>query len=85
MHEFYLVTVLKCVGNDQCNFYKLGGYRIRDKYFSHIMSVHRNDVENTFKELLADTPNEDVAEIAFIFQSPCLHSPPQSPMLSVTT
>lgn len=65
--EFALVTGLKCHGDDNISMYNISHSWIKHPFFKHRKSVYRWDIENTFKNLIVDTTDEDAVKLGIIY------------------
>ncbi|KAL2532950.1 Ulp1 protease family [Abeliophyllum distichum] len=69
MEEFCVVTRLKCVGCDDSSMLRKGPSVLRQRYFSHLKSIYKKDVEDVFKALPTNMANEDVVKIGILYRT----------------
>lgn len=66
IHEFCLITGLRCMGNDDLLKYQSRPIRIKDTYFRHLPDITRSKVKEVFVNM-KDANDQDVVRIGVLY------------------
>ncbi|KAL2512982.1 Uncharacterized protein Adt_18582 [Abeliophyllum distichum] len=67
VEEFCVITGLKCIGYDDLSKMKSGHPVLRQRYFSHVKCIYRQDVEDVFKSMPMNSADGDVVKIGMLY------------------
>ncbi|KAL2533777.1 Uncharacterized protein Adt_07128 [Abeliophyllum distichum] len=67
VEEFCVSTGLKCIGCDDLSKMKSGRPVLQQRYFSHLKCIYRQDMEDVFKSMPANSTDGDVVKIGMLY------------------